>query len=57
MDPANKSYYWLTGKFQLLDEGDDNDISLLEKGYATVTPIQYDLTAYRLLRDVSSIEL
>lgn len=57
MDPANRSYYWLTGKFQLLDEGEDNDISWLEKGYATVTPIQYDLTAYRLLRDMESVEL
>ncbi len=57
MDPNNRSYYWLTGKFELLDEDDENDIALLEKGYATLTPIQYDLTAYSLLRDLSEIQL
>jgi len=57
MDPNNRSYYWLTGKFELLEEDDENDIALLEKGYATLTPIQYDLTAYSLLRDLSEIQL
>ena len=57
MDPNNRSYYWLTGKFELLDEDDENDIALLEKVYATLTPIQYDLTAYSLLRDLSEIQL
>ena len=57
MDPNNRSYYWLTGKFELLDDKDDNDISMLEKGYASLTPIQYDLTSYSLLRDLNQIEL
>lgn len=57
LDPANRSYYWLTGKFQLLDEGEDTDIQVLEKGFASLTPIQYDLTAYGLLRDLESVEL
>ncbi len=57
IDPHNRSYYWMTGKFQLLDEGDNNDITALEKGYASLTPIQYDLTAYSLLNDLKSIEL
>lgn len=57
VDPNNRSYYWLTGKFQLLDEDGDNDISVLEAGYASLTPIQYDLTAYSLLSDLKEIEL
>lgn len=56
IDPHNRSYYWMTGKFQLLDEDEDNDISVLEKGYAALTPIQYDLTAYSLLDDLRDIE-
>lgn len=57
IDPHNRSYYWMTGKFQLLDEDEDNDISVIEKGYASLTPIQYDLTAYSLLDDLRDLEL
>ncbi|WP_234571453.1 5'/3'-nucleotidase SurE [Rhodohalobacter sp. 614A] len=57
IDPHNRSYYWMTGKFQLLDEDEDNDISVIEKGYAALTPIQYDLTAYSLLDDLRDLDL
>ena len=52
-DPFNRAYYWMSGRFELLDEGTDADIHLLNEGYATVTPIQYDLTDYSLLTAVS----
>lgn len=57
VDPNNRSYYWLTGRLQLLEEGDDIDINVLEKGYASLTPIQYDMTAYSLLKSLNDIEL
>lgn len=50
-DPFDRAYYWLTGKFELLDDGKDSDIHVLKEGYASCTPIQYDLTAYDLLTD------
>jgi 5'-nucleotidase len=52
-DPFGRPYYWLTGKFELLDEGTDADIRLLNEGFATVTPVQYDLTDYDLLRKMA----
>ncbi len=57
VDPNNRSYYWLTGRLELLDEGEDLDINVLKKGFASLTPIQYDMTAYTLLKDVEGIEL
>lgn len=57
VDPNNRSYYWMTGKLQLLDEGDDLDINVLKKGYASLTPIQYDMTAYTLLKQEDDVEL
>ena len=57
VDPQNRSYYWMTGKFQLLDEDEQNDIAILDKGFASVTPIQYDLTAYSLMNDLKDIQL
>ena len=41
----------------MLDDGENNDITALEKGYASLTPIQYDLTAYSLLNELKDIEL
>ncbi|MEQ9310086.1 MAG: 5'/3'-nucleotidase SurE [Balneolaceae bacterium] len=55
-DPFNRLYYWLTGKFELLDDGNDADIHILNEGYATVTPIQYDLTDYTLLQKLGGEE-
>lgn len=57
VDPNNRDYYWLTGKLQLLDEGEDLDVNVLEKGYASLTPIQYDMTAYSLLKKQGDFEL
>lgn len=57
VDPNNRSYYWLTGRMELLDEGDDLDVNVLEKGYASLTPIQYDMTAYSLLKQKEELEL
>lgn len=55
-DPFNRPYYWLTGKFELLDDGSDADIHILNEGFAAVTPIQYDLTDYDLLRKLGGEE-
>lgn len=57
VDPNNKSYYWLTGRLQLLEEGDDIDVNVIRNGYASLTPIQYDMTAYNLLKNVEKLEL
>lgn len=57
VDPNNRDYYWMTGKLELLDEGDDLDVNVIEKGYASLTPIQYDMTAYTLLKEKEHIEL
>jgi 5'-nucleotidase len=45
-DPMDRPYYWLGGAFVNLDEGADTDLSAVERGYVSVTPLQLDLTAY-----------
>jgi len=57
LDPFNRAYYWLTGEFELLDEGNDSDIHFLTEGKATVTPIQYDFTDYSLLKEFGDHKL
>jgi len=46
VDPHNKPYFWITGRLEILDDGDDLDLNVLKQGYASITPIQYDLTAH-----------
>ncbi|MDZ4666673.1 MAG: 5'/3'-nucleotidase SurE [bacterium] len=45
-DPNGKKYYWLTGKFVNYDKGDDTDEWALANGYASIVPVQFDLTAH-----------
>lgn len=48
IDPHGKDYYWMVGNFICNDEGTDTDIYALQHHYASVVPIQFDLTNYSL---------
>ncbi|MBA3972207.1 MAG: 5'/3'-nucleotidase SurE, partial [Bacteroidetes bacterium] len=46
-DPAGKTYFWLTGKFENFDKGQkDTDVWALENNYVSVVPTQFDMTAH-----------
>jgi 5'-nucleotidase len=49
IDPHKRPYYWLTGVFQLNDGGEDTDVWALEQGYASVVPVQFDMTAHHVI--------
>lgn len=49
IDPHGRKYYWLTGRFQQEDEGQDTDTWALEHGYVSVCPVEYDLTAHHAI--------
>ncbi len=49
MDPYKRPYYWLTGVFQLNDGGEDTDVWALEHNYASVVPVQFDMTAHHAI--------
>tara|TARA_B100001287_G_scaffold256279_1_gene241027 strand:- start:551 stop:1318 length:768 start_codon:yes stop_codon:yes gene_type:complete len=53
-DPKNNTYYWLTGKFVNLDNGDDTDERALENHYISVVPIQFDLTDYQAISKINN---
>ncbi len=48
-DPTGKSYYWLTGKFVNFDKGEDTDEWALANGFASIVPVQFDLTAHNAI--------
>ncbi|WP_225859966.1 MULTISPECIES: 5'/3'-nucleotidase SurE [Chitinophaga] len=47
-DPHGKKYYWLTGEFRNRDNGQDTDVWALENNYASLVPVQFDLTHYKM---------
>ncbi|HMN32634.1 MAG TPA: 5'/3'-nucleotidase SurE [Chitinophagaceae bacterium] len=53
IDPHGKKYYWLTGEFVNLDKGKDTDVWALQHHYASVVPVQYDLTDYKTLKNIN----
>jgi 5'-nucleotidase len=48
-DPFGHDYYWLTGKFETSDKGEDTDMWALDHNYVSVVPTQFDLTAHHLI--------
>jgi len=56
-DPANRDYYWLTGRFELLDERDGTDEKALRENYVSVVPVHYDLTAHHAMEYLKNFDL
>lgn len=54
IDPYKRSYYWLTGVFKHTDRGEDTDVWALNNGYASVVPIQFDMTAHHAIPQLNS---
>jgi 5'-nucleotidase len=56
-DPKGRDYYWAAGE-PPPDLGDrETDLTALKKGYVTLTPLQYDMTKYDVLREMSDWDL
>lgn len=54
-DPRGKKYYWLTGEFTNRDNGDDTDVWALANNYASLVPVQFDLTDYKMKKELEKI--
>lgn len=51
-DPRGRTYYWLAGELVDTEHDEDSDVAAIKQSKISVTPIQHDLTNYRLLSDV-----
>ena len=52
LDPHGRKYFWLTGEFKNFDPGEDTDVWALEHNYISVVPVQFDLTNYKLKKEL-----
>ena len=53
--PHGKTYFWLSGYFNNMDESPDADEVALSEGYISVVPVKFDLTAYEYMQDLKGI--
>jgi len=54
-DPIGREYYWLTGFFHMREPdngGEGTDEWALKNGFASVVPVNTDMTAYHVLEDM-----
>lgn len=49
IDPFNQPYYWISGRFVNLEEGEHTDLAALEANFVSITPIKHDLTDYNMV--------
>jgi 5'-nucleotidase len=56
-DPRNQTYYWLAGQFRLQEPRADADAAVVKEGYVSVTPVQFDLTAYAAIDELKSWDI
>jgi 5'-nucleotidase len=56
-DPRNQTYYWLDGTFRIQEPNKEADAAMVSKGYVSITPVQYDLTAYSAIETLKGWDL
>ncbi len=49
IDPRGRNYYWAAGQPPTSRGEEETDLSALEKGYITLTPLHYDMTQRDML--------
>jgi 5'-nucleotidase len=55
-DPSGKPYYWLTGVFKNFEPGDEStDVWALDNGYVSIVPVQFDMTNYKYLDKLKTL--
>jgi 5'-nucleotidase len=53
-DPRGRVYFWSTPEFSCPEPHPDTDVTALDEGYITVTPLQFNLTQTEMLREMSA---
>ncbi len=47
LDPHKQPYFWMSGEFVCLDQGEDTDLQALENHYISLVPMHFDFTAHQ----------
>lgn len=56
VDPKNRSYYWY-GRIDQVEDEPDSDITAVLQNYISMTPVQCDITNYKVLAELEPFQL
>lgn len=56
VDPRGRTYFWTSPGYTCPDPHPDSDVEALAEGYITITPLQFNLTAWNELEDMRAWE-
>jgi 5'-nucleotidase len=57
IDPRGRPYFWIGGDAPTGIPEDGTDVGALDQGYASITPLQLDLTAYSALHELGKWQM
>ena len=52
-DPNGRRYFWLAGNFVNFDKGEDNDEWAIANNWASIVPVQFDMTAHHAITSLN----
>ena len=52
-DPYGRPYFWMAGNFVNFDKGEDNDEWAIANNYASLVPVQFDMTAHQTVSKIN----
>jgi 5'-nucleotidase len=57
IDPRGKNYFWLAGEVvDTFHDDEDTDVAAIHNSFISITPLHFDLTNFKLLDTLKSIE-
>jgi len=56
-DPKGRTYYWATGDPPPPTGAPETDVAALQRGYVTLTPLQFDMTKTQMLQEMQDWDL
>ncbi len=56
LDPRNRPYYWIGGEAPTAMRDEGTDFGDITRGFVSITPLQLDLTDYKVLADLQEWE-
>jgi 5'-nucleotidase len=54
VNPRGRTYFWSSPEFLCPEPHPDTDVTALDEGYITVTPLQFDLTDHRRMQEMQT---
>ncbi len=54
LDPRGNSYYWMAGEVVEEDNDEDSDVTVVNNGFISITPIKLSLTAFKEMEKLKS---